>query len=385
MPFVSAIILASGSGNRFGGNKLFATIGEKTVLERTISVFENSDIYNEIIVVTKQSDISSVGEISKKFHKVSAVIEGGETRMLSSFEGLKAVNGKADLVAIHDGARPLLNEEDAKKVVLDAIKYGSSLLASPVTDTIKTVLDGKAVSTPDRETLFAAATPQVFPLDKYRTALDKALKSGKTFTDDSSIYEQFVGFVHVTEGSKSNIKITYPEDVLLAESLLGIRKERPKMRIGHGYDVHKLTENRKLILGGCEIPFEKGLLGHSDADVLVHAVMDSLLGAAGLRDIGILFPDTDESFKDADSILLLKKVAEKIYEEGYSIVNIDSVICAQKPKLSPYIESMRENISKALKIDADAVNIKATTEEGLGFTGEMKGISSTAVCLLEKL
>lgn len=155
------------------------------------------------------------------------------------------------------------------------------------------------------------------------------------------------------------------------------------MRIGHGYDVHKLTENRKLIIGGVEIPFELGLLGHSDADVLVHAIMDSLLGAAALGDIGKLFPDTDEAYRGADSILLLNEVCRVIRENGYEIVNIDSTILAQRPKLKPYIYSMRENIASACDLDVSAVSIKATTEENLGFTGRMEGVSAHAVCLIK--
>jgi 2-C-methyl-D-erythritol 2,4-cyclodiphosphate synthase len=157
------------------------------------------------------------------------------------------------------------------------------------------------------------------------------------------------------------------------------------MRVGLGYDVHKLVENRKLILGGVEIPFEKGLLGHSDADVLLHAIMDSLLGACALGDIGRHFPDTDNTFKGISSIALLKNTGNLISAAGYSINNIDATIIAQKPKMLPYIENMRENISKALNIDIDKINIKATTEEGLGFTGEMLGISSQSIASVEKI
>lgn len=155
------------------------------------------------------------------------------------------------------------------------------------------------------------------------------------------------------------------------------------MRIGYGYDVHRLTENRKLILGGVEIPFEKGLLGHSDADVLTHAIMDSLLGACALGDIGKLFPDTDENYKGADSIRLLKEVYGIIKNRGYAVVNIDSTICCQSPKLAPYINKMRANIAEALECDIYCISVKATTEEGLGFTGSGEGISATAVCLIE--
>ncbi|MBR5452099.1 MAG: 2-C-methyl-D-erythritol 2,4-cyclodiphosphate synthase [Clostridia bacterium] len=155
-------------------------------------------------------------------------------------------------------------------------------------------------------------------------------------------------------------------------------------RVGHGYDVHRFAEDRKLILGGVEIDFELGLLGHSDADVLLHAVSDALLGAAGLTDIGKHFPDTDATFKNIDSRILLRRVAELIKNEGYSVSNVDCTIVAQKPKLAPHIQNMKQNIAKDLSIDETRVNVKATTEEGLGFTGEMKGISAHAVALIVK-
>ena len=156
------------------------------------------------------------------------------------------------------------------------------------------------------------------------------------------------------------------------------------MRIGHGYDVHKLVENRDLILGGVKIPFEKGLLGHSDADVLLHAVSDALLGAAGLRDIGYHFPDTDPTYKGADSLELLRQVGQKITQKGYKVSNVDVTLIAQRPKVGAVIPQMAENIARALCLDPDRVNVKATTEEGLGFTGRMEGIACHAVCLLEE-
>lgn len=156
------------------------------------------------------------------------------------------------------------------------------------------------------------------------------------------------------------------------------------MRIGHGYDVHKLVEGRKLILGGVDIPHDKGLLGHSDADVLLHAISDALLGAAALGDIGKLFPDTDARYEGADSLVLLKRVATRLSCSGWRIVNVDSTVLAQAPKLAPHISKMRSNIARALELDIDAVSVKATTEEGLGFTGEKLGIAAHAVCLIEK-
>lgn len=156
------------------------------------------------------------------------------------------------------------------------------------------------------------------------------------------------------------------------------------MRIGHGYDVHRLCENRKLIIGGVEIKYDRGLLGHSDADVLLHAVSDALLGAAAMGDIGGMFPDNDPAFKDADSLVLLKKVVERLAESGYKAVNIDATIIAQRPKMSPHIPEMRSNIAEALGVDVDCVNVKATTEEKLGFTGSGEGISAHCVCLIDK-
>ncbi len=155
------------------------------------------------------------------------------------------------------------------------------------------------------------------------------------------------------------------------------------MRIGHGYDVHRLTENRQLIIGGVEIPYEKGLLGHSDADVLLHAICDALLGAAAMGDIGKHFPDTDEKYKGISSLVLLSKVGDLLKEKGFSVVNIDSTIIAEKPKMSPYIEKMRENIAKALCTDINNISVKATTEEGLGFSGKGDGICAHAVCIIE--
>ena len=157
------------------------------------------------------------------------------------------------------------------------------------------------------------------------------------------------------------------------------------MRIGHGYDVHRLTEGRRLIIGGVDIPYEKGLLGHSDADVLLHAICDALLGAAAMGDIGKLFPDSDEKYKGANSLTLLRKVFIKLYGCGYRVVNIDSTVIAQAPKLSPHLLAMRSNIARTLEMDIDDVSVKATTEEGLGFSGEKLGIAAHAVCLIEKL
>ena len=208
----------------------------------------------------------------------------------------------------------------------------------------------------------------------------RALEAGVALTDDCSAAEAAGVAVHLTPGSEENLKITTPVDLTLAEAIL---KRRNSMRIGHGYDVHRLTEGRKLILGGVEIPFERGLDGHSDADVLVHAVMDALLGAAALRDIGVLFPDNDPAYKGISSMLLLEKVMEHLRAAGYAVGNVDVTVLAQRPKLKDYIPAMRENLAHAMGVDLGCVSVKATTEEGLGFTGSGEGIACHAVCLLE--
>ncbi len=222
-------------------------------------------------------------------------------------------------------------------------------------------------------------TPQVFDKLLYIEAMNNT--EDKThITDDCTLVELFGKDVYLTEGDYKNSKITTPEDLALYQSKAG----EQSMRIGHGYDVHKLVAGRDFILGGVHIPFERGLDGHSDADVLAHAITDALLGATAMGDIGKLFPDTDAQFKNANSIELLKNVNKRIRDDGYAIENIDATILCQKPKLAPYIMQMRESIANSLQISVDKVSIKATTEEGLGFTGNGEGVATHCVCIVTK-
>ena len=201
------------------------------------------------------------------------------------------------------------------------------------------------------------------------------IKPNEEFTDESGLYAKYIGFPKIVEGSPLNKKLTRPEDFTISENVF----------VGTGFDLHVLVENRKLILGGIEIPHTKGLLGHSDADVLTHAVMDALLGAAALGDIGKHFPDSDPEYKNIDSRILLSRTALLIREKGWQIGNIDATVVAQAPRLSSYIPKMRETVASTLDIELDAISIKATTEEHLGFTGEGEGIAAHAVCLIEKI
>ncbi|MGN0661131.1 MAG: 2-C-methyl-D-erythritol 2,4-cyclodiphosphate synthase [Oscillospiraceae bacterium] len=375
----SAVIVAGGSSTRMCGiDKQFEKICGIPVIIRSILAFEACDSVFEIIIAVKKENIKKLKGLIKEYgvNKVKCVVEGGDTRSKSVAKAFEAVSDSAEIVAVHDGARPLVKPERIEEVIANAQAYGASVLAVPVKDTIKVCKDGFIFDTPDRSRLYIAQTPQVFKKSVYKKALE--ISTDENITDDCMLVEKSGVKIHITKGDYTNIKITTPEDLGVAESFLGGKM----MRVGSGYDVHKFAADRKLILGGEEIPFEMGLLGHSDADVLVHAVMDSLLGAAALGDIGKHFPDTDEKYKNADSIKLLKHVAGLLYERGYSIGNIDATVVAQKPKLAPFIPKMRENIAAACKIDLDKVNVKTTTEEGLGFTGEMLGISASCVSLI---
>ena len=373
---VAAIIVAAGASRRMGFDKLFFEMKDGTVLEKSIAAFENHPLIDEIIVVagTNATQILPLMGQCKKPH---TLVQGGATRAISVQNGLAAT--AAQLVAIHDAARPFVRQDTITEALVAALQCGAAAPAVPVKDTIKQAdATGKVQNTPPRERLFAVQTPQCFVRQLYLKAL--TIVQNDAVTDDCSVLE-LAGFpVQLTQGDYGNYKITTREDLPQnAQS-----KGEKAMRIGHGYDVHKLVEGRALILGGVQIPFEKGLLGHSDADVLTHAVMDALLGAAALGDIGKLFPDNDPAYAGADSIVLLQKVGAVIAEKGYCIENIDATVLCQRPKLAPHIAAMRAQMAKALHMDVAAISVKATTEEGLGFTGSGEGIAAHSVCLLEK-
>ena len=281
-----------------------------------------------------------------------------------------------------------MTAEVIARTLESAKKYGSGVAAVPLKDTVKRVNEGGVVvDTPPRDALRAVQTPQTFEAELIRRA-HAAYALGERATDDAALAERMGVKVRLTEGDVENIKLTTPEDMLLARQVIlrreGQKEEKPMVRIGHGYDVHRLTEDRKLILCGVEIPYTLGLLGHSDADVALHALMDALLGAAALGDIGKLFPDSDAAYKGISSIELLKRVKARLAEAGFETVNLDATILAQAPKLAPYRDEMRGNIACALDIPASRVSVKATTEEGLGFTGSGEGIAAHAVALLER-
>ena len=382
---ISAVLVAAGSSTRMGFDKLSFDLGGETVLHRSIRAFDQCPQIGEIVLVAGKNR-AFVEQQAVGCTKPVQIVAGGATRAESAKNGVLAAHG--ELVAVHDAARPFVSPAVIAAVLEAAARCGAAAPAVPVKDTIKQAVpgDGKTVpeaclvhSTPDRSTLYAVQTPQCFDRTQYLAALQELdAEKARLVTDDCNLFELTGRSVQLTQGDYANLKITTREDLPRP-----VQKEETRMRIGHGYDVHRLVEGRKLILGGVEIPFEKGLLGHSDADVLAHAVMDAVLGAAALGDIGQHFPDNDPAYAGADSLELARHVARILSEHGYRVENIDATILCQRPKLAPHIPAMRANLAAAFGLPVDAVSVKATTEEHLGFTGEGLGIAAHAVALIE--
>lgn len=377
---VCAVVVCAGSSTRMGTDKIFMEIAGKPTVAHTLSAFENSDTIDSIVVVTRPENFGRIEEIAKKYNisKLCAIREGGKTRAESVLSGLFPVT--EDFAAITDGARPCVTPQLINEVCNAAFKYGAAAPGIKIADTVKKVnADGIIERTVDRSDLVRIQTPQVAETKTYRELLERAIHCGAEFTDDCSVLEYFGKKVFVTNGSVFNLKLTTPDDVTLCERYFNDMN----VRIGHGYDVHRFKEGRELWLCGEKIDYEIGLDGHSDADVALHALTDAILGAAALGDIGTHFPDTDAQYKGISSIILLKRAYDSV-RVNYTFGQCDVTIIAQKPKLLPYIAKMRENIAKALETDISNVNVKATTEEKLGFTGRLEGISAHAVCTLYK-
>lgn len=367
------ILACGGSSVRMGQNKLLMDIGGKPCLLRTCLSFVKCRYIKRIIIAAPCELQSVYSNILSRIDIPISFVESGETRQKSIHNAV--MMAREDIIMIHDGARPLVSSEIAERSVEDAFEYGSSIVCVKSKDTVR-YDDGKNSFCPNRECLYNVQTPQSFSRILYLHALNSA---SCDYTDDAQLLDAVGIKPHITMGEYSNIKITTAEDIAMANSLLGILP-----RIGHGYDVHRLSDERKLIIGGVEIPYDKGLLGHSDADVLTHAIMDSLLGAAALGDIGKLFPDSEIRYKGANSIKLLEIVRDLLESKGYKVINIDATVIAQSPKLSPYISEMRQTIAVAVGVRTDDVSIKATTEEKLGFTGSGDGIAAHAVAMIVK-
>lgn len=380
-----AIILAGGSGTRMGAscNKVLLPLGGEAVLCRSVRAFLPHVAH--VVLVTRAEDMPAVRQALAASGLEKAPIlfaHGGEDRQASVWQGLQALPHDCTHVMIHDGARCLVDGETILRVMASVERCGTGIAAIPVTDTVKQVDEEERVlATPDRASLRAVQTPQGFDVALIRRAHEAALADGFRGTDDASLLERLGMAVQLVPGSRQNIKLTTPEDMIMAEAMLGT-PSLPALRIGQGYDVHRLVEGRALILCGVTVPHTLGLLGHSDADVALHALMDAMLGAMALGDIGKHFPDSDPRYSGISSMTLLRHVAALLAEHHAHVANADITLAAQKPKLAPFIPAMRQNVADALGLPLDRVSVKATTTERLGFEGREEGISAQAVCLV---
>ncbi len=392
MDKVGGIIAAAGRGERMGAplNKAYLPLGDRPVLLHSLMTFESSGCVDAYVVVVPPSEVPFCRALLAPYglRKLAGVVGGGAIRQESVAKGLQALPEACKLVAVHDGARPLLTEEVLEGAIRRAGAVGAVVVGVPVKDTVKVVEEKLIRETPDRSGLWLAQTPQVFRRDLLAKAFAEAARSGFKGTDDASLVERLGVPVEVYRGSYENIKVTTPGDLVQAEAILARRSGQevrhaaqaaPPVRTGFGYDVHPFTPGRRLVLGGVEIPDSEGLAGHSDADVLLHALMDACLGAVGLRDIGHYFPPSEQRWKDAPSLALLAAVRGILAEAGYLVGQVDAVVAAERPRLAPYIDQMKERISAVLGIPPGAVGIKATTGEGLGFVGRGEGIAAWAV------
>ena len=369
-----AIIVAAGKSERAGVDKIWTTTGGKTLLERATEPFFSARTADEIIVVVREEKVAAAQDLFAGRPLPCAVIAGGEDRTesvrLALEEAARLAGGQDAVVAIHDGARPYATRALIERTMLLAAEKGSAVPVISSTDSLRRLTEDGSRPLP-REEVVRVQTPQCFILKR----ILEAYRSGEKATDDATLYEKRFGEVVLSEGEAGNDKITYLSDIY----------KDAISRVGVGYDAHRLAEGRPLVLGGVTIPFEKGLVGHSDADALTHAIMDAMLTAAGLPDIGHLFPPSDPQYEGADSILLLKRVTQLLREKGFVTENLSATLLAERPRLAPYLTQMEKTVADAAGTTPENVKFAATTTEGLGVIGEGKGIAAHAVALIRSI
>jgi 2-C-methyl-D-erythritol 4-phosphate cytidylyltransferase/2-C-methyl-D-erythritol 2,4-cyclodiphosphate synthase len=429
---VSAIIAAGGRGTRLGGDRLkqLLPLGGRSILERSVAAFVDHPLVDEVIVALPQSlfddpppylrpahgfprgrsgdgpssvpapspavspsadrTAPSVGAPAARADpplKPLRLVAGGERRQDSVANAFRAAAMASDVIVIHDAARPFASADLIARTIAAAAESGAAVAAVPARDTVKRVGPGRVRSdaeaerfvreTLDRSSIYLAQTPQAFRRDVLRDAL--AL--GGDATDEGALAEQAGHAVRIVEGETTNIKITTPDDLRIAEGIAAMKPARTG-RAGIGYDVHRLVEGRALILGGVTIPFDRGLIGHSDADAVCHAITEAILGAAAAGDIGSHFPDADPRWKNASSLDLLRRATAIVREQGLEVGNIDVSVIAERPKLLPHLPAMRANVAAAVGLPPDRVSIKGKTNDGLGEIGRGEAIAAHAIALL---
>jgi 2-C-methyl-D-erythritol 4-phosphate cytidylyltransferase/2-C-methyl-D-erythritol 2,4-cyclodiphosphate synthase len=382
---VTAIIAAGGAGRRLGGAvpKQLLTLGGRSILERSVDAFAGHPSVADTIVVLPPNLAAAPPEWLTARAPQVRVVAGGDRRQDSVANGFDAVDRASDVVLVHDAARPFVTPDVISRVIDAAAEHGAAIAAVPVRDTVKRVdsdgSDRVIVETIARDALYLAQTPQGFATDVLRDAVALG-RAGVEATDEAALAERAGHHVLIVDGTQSNVKITTPEDLESAG-----RAVAPTSRIGTGYDLHRLVPGRKLLLGGVDIPSETGALGHSDGDVVCHAVTDALLGAVSAGDIGQHFPDTDAKWKDASSIAMLKQIVDVVRARGYEVANVDVVVILERPKLGAQRLRIAESLASALGVAADAVGIKAKTNEGVDAVGRGEAIAAHAVALLRSV
>ncbi len=383
--YVAAIVAAGGRGARLGADrpKQFLEIDGRSILEMSIAALAASDRIQEIVVALPEDYLAAVANSLQGSVKTPLrFVAGGTRRQDSVANAFARTSGQADVILIHDAARPFVTQDVIGRAIDGAASHGAAIVALAVRDTVKqagaALADGSRSiqATIPRDGVFLAQTPQAFRRDVLARALSEGARVNAT--DEAMLVERLGLPVHVVEGDPRNVKITTPQDLAAAKAAT----LQASIRIGNGYDLHRLVAGRPLILGGVTIPFELGLEGHSDADIVCHAVTDAVLGAAGVGDIGRMFPDTDAKWKGADSIALLTGAIAKVHEAGYRVSNVDVTVIAQKPKLLPYLEAMRANLAAALGVEIGAVSVKGKTNEGVESMGRSESMACHAVALL---
>jgi len=385
---VSAIVVAGGRGERLGGSipKQLRQLHGKTLLERSIIPFDILEDVHEIIVVLPHDLVVSQPDCLNQIRTDVRVVEGGERRQDSVALGFDAVSPDSDFILVHDAARPFCTTELVKRSLEAAIDCGAAIPAVGVQDSLKLgVLDSDfeiVERTISRERVFCAQTPQAFSKSVLFEAIEIG-RSGVSCTDEAALAEKAGHQVRLVKGDPRNMKITTEADLLLAREMTPSVEHNVQIRVGLGYDLHRLVEDRPLILAGVTIPGSHGLHGHSDADVVCHAVADSVLGAAGAGDIGKHFPDDDPKWKNASSIELLGRVTKLVEELGVRVVNLDVVVITDWPKIRDYSDVMCQRLAQALNVSSNVVSIKGKTSEGVGALGRGEAIAVQAVALLE--
>ncbi len=387
---VGAVIPAAGRGERFGSDvpKALIPLHGRPLLQYALEVLQAVDEVETITIAAPSGATEAVRRLvdSAGLSKVAAVVAGGADRQASVARALEALPPGPGVVLIHDGVRPCLPASLVRDVVEAAVRDGGAVAAVPVEETVKRGHEGWVAETLDRSQLFRVQTPQAFRRAILEEAHRAAAREGFRGTDDAALVERLGHRVRLVPGTVANLKVTVPEDLVLAEALLRpTAAPAAATRVGLGFDAHRFASGRPLILGGVEIPAPRGLGGHSDADVVLHAVMDALLGAAGCGDIGQHFPPHDPAYAGANSLGLLSRVRDLLAARGWRAAHVDITVLAETPMLAPHIPAMRMAIAGVLSLGHEGVNVKATTLEGMGAIGREEGIAAQAVASLEAL